>query len=61
MKYIVAIDEGGTKTVCVLASESGEVKGIEYGVGSNHQIIGIDAETKTIIFLIEKVLNASNI
>jgi len=61
MRYIVAIDGGGTKTVCVLASESGEVKGIEYGGGSNHQIIGIDSETKTIIFLIEKVLNASNI
>ncbi len=39
MKYIAALDGGGTKTVYSVVSEYGEVKGIEYGSGLNHQIL----------------------
>lgn len=61
MKYIVAIDGVGTKTVCVVASECGEIKDIEYGGGSNHQILGVDAAIKTIVSLIKKALEAFNL
>ena len=36
MKDIVAIDGGRTKNICVLVSEYGEVKDIEYGGASVH-------------------------
>ena len=40
MDYVIGIDAGGTKTVCLLASEHGEILARARGEGANLQAVG---------------------
>ena len=53
MKYIIGIDGGGTKTVCVLADELARILAVSQTGCSNHQICGIDTAVETIADLID--------
>jgi N-acetylglucosamine kinase-like BadF-type ATPase len=48
MDYILGIDGGGTKTICVLMDIQGKVWGRGEAGASNYQTIGIDATFKSI-------------
>ncbi len=54
-RYIIGIDGGGTKTVALLASESGDVIAEEVGDATNLNVIGFDQAIKTILQLIKTV------
>jgi N-acetylglucosamine kinase-like BadF-type ATPase len=49
---VMGIDGGGTKTVALLADESGDVLMEEVGGPTNFQVIGLDAASKNLIHLI---------
>lgn len=61
MKYIIGIDGGGTKTVCVLANELAEVLDVSQTGCSNHQICGIETAVDTIVGLIDSAVNRAGI
>lgn len=42
MSYILGVDGGGSKTLAVVADESGEVLGIGRSGSANHQVLGLD-------------------
>ncbi|GMK42381.1 kinase [Paenibacillus sp. CCS19] len=42
MGYLLAIDQGGTKTVALIGDEQGRIVGIGYGGGACHQDVGIE-------------------
>jgi N-acetylglucosamine kinase-like BadF-type ATPase len=42
MTYILGVDGGGSKTLAVLADETGEVLGIGRSGSANHQVLGLD-------------------
>jgi N-acetylglucosamine kinase-like BadF-type ATPase len=49
---VMGIDGGGTKTVALLADDSGDILMEEVGGPTNYQVIGIDAASKNLIHLI---------
>ncbi|MBD2610118.1 MAG: N-acetylglucosamine kinase [Nostoc sp. ZfuVER08] len=57
MPYVLGIDGGGSKTVCVLMDDSGQVLGRGEAGGSNYQSIGIEATFKSIESAIEAAAN----
>ncbi|PHJ65272.1 ATPase [Nostoc linckia z18] len=57
MPYVLGIDGGGSKTVCVLMDDSGQVLGRGEAGGSNYQSIGIEATFKSIELAIEAAAN----
>lgn len=59
MRYVIGIDGGGTKTVCVLANELGEVMDVSFTGCSNHQICGIDTAVHTVTELIDNSVKKS--
>jgi N-acetylglucosamine kinase-like BadF-type ATPase len=42
MTYILGVDGGGSKTLAVVADETGEVRGIGRTGSANHQVLGLD-------------------
>ncbi len=50
---VIGIDGGGTKTVALLADESGDVLSEEVGEPSNFHIIGVEVAAKTLVKLIK--------
>jgi N-acetylglucosamine kinase-like BadF-type ATPase len=42
MTYILGVDGGGSKTLAVVADETGEVLGIGRTGSANHQVLGVD-------------------
>jgi N-acetylglucosamine kinase-like BadF-type ATPase len=42
MTYILGVDGGGSKTLAVVADETGEVHGIGRTGSANHQVLGLD-------------------
>lgn len=61
MRYVIGIDGGGTKTVCVLANELGEVMDVSFTGCSNHQICGIDTAVHTVTELIDNAVKKSGL
>jgi N-acetylglucosamine kinase-like BadF-type ATPase len=61
VRYVIGIDGGGTKTVCVLANELGEVMDISFTGGSNHQICGIDTAVQAVTELIDSTVSRSGL
>ncbi len=59
--YILGIDGGGTKTVCVVMDKTGQVIGRGEAGPSNYQSIGIEATQKSIEIAIIKAVKATNI
>ncbi|WP_138501803.1 N-acetylglucosamine kinase [Nostoc sp. PA-18-2419] len=57
MRYVLGIDGGGSKTVCVLMDDSHQVLGRGEAGASNYQTIGIEATLKSIQ---SAILNAVN-
>ncbi|MDZ8189462.1 MAG: BadF/BadG/BcrA/BcrD ATPase family protein [Nostoc sp. ChiSLP02] len=57
MPYVLGIDGGGTKTVCVLMDDSGQVLGRGEAGGANYQSIGIEATFKSIEAAIHGAVN----
>ncbi|MBE9209517.1 ATPase [Nostoc sp. LEGE 06077] len=53
MSYVLGIDGGGSKTVCILMDDSRQVLGRGEAGASNYQSIGIAAAAKAIHFAIE--------
>lgn len=62
MSYVLGIDGGGSKTVCVLMNDARQVLGRGESGPSNYQIIGIAATLKSIQSAIQEAIkNTSNI
>ncbi|MDZ8027265.1 MAG: N-acetylglucosamine kinase [Nostoc sp. DedQUE11] len=57
MPYVLGIDGGGSKTVCVLVDDSGQVLGRGEAGESNYQSIGIEATFKSIESAIHTATN----
>ncbi|BAY78460.1 ATPase, BadF/BadG/BcrA/BcrD type [Nostoc linckia NIES-25] len=57
MPYVLGIDGGGSKTVCVLMDDSGQVLGRGEAGGANYQSIGIGATFKSIESAIQVAAN----
>lgn len=55
-KYMIAIDGGGTKTECVLFSDSGEVVMRVFGGGSNPNVKGMSASFAALREVIDKCM-----
>lgn len=62
MSYVLGVDGGGSKTVCVLMNDIRQVLGRGEAGPSNYQIIGIAATLKSIQSAIQEAIkNTSNI
>jgi len=61
VRYVIGIDGGGTKTVCILANELGDVLNVFFSGCSNHQICGIDNAVHTITELIDNAIKKSGL
>ncbi|MDF5707411.1 MAG: N-acetylglucosamine kinase [Nostoc sp. S4] len=57
MRYVLGIDGGGSKTVCVLMDDSRQVLGRGEAGASNYQTIGIEATLKSIQSAIFNAVN----
>ncbi|MGI2908740.1 N-acetylglucosamine kinase [Tolypothrix sp. VBCCA 56010] len=57
MGYVLGIDGGGSKTVCVLMQDTGEVLGRGEAGSSNYQNIGIEATLQSIESAIDAAKN----
>ncbi|MCF2145085.1 ATPase [Desmonostoc muscorum LEGE 12446] len=57
MRYVLGIDGGGSKTVCVLMDDSRQVLGRGEAGASNYQSIGIEATLKSIECAIYAAVN----
>jgi N-acetylglucosamine kinase len=57
MSYVLGIDGGGTKTVCVLMDNTGKVLGRGIGGASNYQSVGVEAAIQSIHSAIYKAVN----
>ena len=60
MSYVLGIDGGGSKTVCILINEKYEILGRGEAGSSNYQSVGIEAAKKTIEFAINKAIIQKN-
>ncbi|MBN3944874.1 N-acetylglucosamine kinase [Nostoc sp. NMS9] len=61
MSYVLGIDGGGSKTVCVLMDDSRQVLGRGEAGPSNYQSIGIEATLQSIQSAIYKAVEAATI
>ncbi len=62
MNYVLGIDGGGTKTVCILMDNTHQVIGRSEAGPSNYQSIGIESSLKVIETAIEEVVkNTGNL
>jgi N-acetylglucosamine kinase-like BadF-type ATPase len=52
MRYVIGVDGGGTKTVCALANENGEILNISMAGCTNHQICGFETAIQRLTELI---------
>jgi len=59
MSYVLGIDGGGTKTVCVLMDDTGKILGRGTGGASNYQSVGVEAAIQSIHSAIYKAVNES--
>lgn len=59
MGCVLGIDGGGTKTICVLMEESGEVVGRGDAGSSNYQTVGLDAAGEEIALAISAALRSA--
>ncbi|MEH2069151.1 MAG: N-acetylglucosamine kinase [Nostoc sp.] len=57
MRYVLGIDGGGSKTVCVLMDDSRQVVGCGEAGASNYQTMGIEATLKSIQSAIFNAVN----
>ncbi|MBW4570181.1 MAG: ATPase [Tolypothrix carrinoi HA7290-LM1] len=57
MGYVLGIDGGGSKTVCVLMQDTGEVLGRGEAGSSNYQTIGIKATLQSLESAIDAAIN----
>ena len=57
MGYVLGIDGGGTKTVCVLIDSAGEVCGRGEAGPSNYQTVGLDAAGQSIAIAIKRAVH----
>lgn len=56
MSYVLGIDGGGTKTICVLINSAGEVCGRGEAGPSNYQTVGLDAAGQSIALAIRRAV-----
>ena len=66
MKYVLGIDQGGTKTHALVADEAGHILGVGCGAGGCHSVDGMDRAmdgVRTAVFraLAQAGINAGNI
>jgi N-acetylglucosamine kinase-like BadF-type ATPase len=61
MSYVLGIDGGGTKTVCVLMNENQQVLGRGEAGPSNYQTLGIDRTKQSIQQAIDRSILSANI
>lgn len=61
MSYVLGIDGGGTKTVCVLMNENQQVLGRGEAGPSNYQTLGIDRTKQSIQDAIDRSISSANI
>lgn len=61
MRYVLAIDGGGTKTDSVIGDERGNIIATYRGSASNHQIVGIEETAIVIEQAISNTCNLANI
>ncbi|NJM60069.1 MAG: ATPase [Oscillatoriales cyanobacterium RU_3_3] len=61
MSYVLGIDGGGTKTVCVLMNENQQVLGRGEAGPSNYQTLGIEATKQSIQQAIDRSILSANI
>ena len=61
MRYVCAIDGGGTKTDCLICDDSGNILGWSRGGSSNHQLVGIDTVKATIDFVVKEALSMAEL
>jgi N-acetylglucosamine kinase-like BadF-type ATPase len=57
MGYVLGIDGGGTKTVCVLINSTGEVVGRGEAGPSNYQTVGLDTAGQSIAIAIKRAVH----
>ena len=60
MSYVLGIDGGGSKTICILMNRSGQVIARGEAGASNYQSIGIEAAKKSIETAIQTSLTTSD-
>ena len=60
MSYVLGIDGGGSKTICILMNRSRQVVARGEAGASNYQSIGVEGAKKSIETAIKASLNASN-
>ena len=61
MKYIIAIDGGGTKTKAYIGNEKGEVLGASEGGPSNYHSVGITGVRSSLNSVVQALCSAVNI
>jgi N-acetylglucosamine kinase-like BadF-type ATPase len=60
MSYVLGIDGGGSKTICILMNHQGEVINRGEAGASNYQIIGVEAAITSIQTAIIAALNLTD-
>ncbi len=61
MQYVIGVDGGGTKTVCALANENGDIVNILRSGCTNHQICGLETAVERISGLIDDILSSAEL
>ncbi|MBD0395050.1 MAG: ATPase, partial [Microcoleus sp. C1-bin4] len=61
MSYVLGIDGGGTKTICILMDENHLVLGRGEAGPSNYQTLGIETAKQSIQLAIERAVMSANI
>ena len=61
MSYVLGIDGGGTKTICILMDENHVVLGRGEAGPSNYQTLGIEAAKQSLQLAIERAVMSANI
>jgi len=56
MNYVLGVDGGASKTLCLVADVDGRVLGFGRAGGSNHQICGLDPALAQIVHCVRKAL-----
>ena len=61
MSWVIGVDGGGTKSICMLADVKGNIIGSAVAGCSNHQLCGMKRSVRTLSNLIESVLSNANL
>lgn len=61
VKYVLGLDQGGSKTHAVVADMEGNILGIGCGAGACHSVIGLEAATAAIYDASMQAINAAGI